>query len=79
MREYNNVEACAAKQVQRCCSHYENKKSVERCCIKCLMEIKLRLTLYSMMQHGGQTSSTCCIQQCLTKLNRDVAIRLSRV
>ena len=56
-----------AKRLQLCCSHMKTKE------MKCLMEIKLRSTSYNIIQHDGQTGSTCCIQQCWTMLNRDVA------
>ena len=58
---------------------HENKRNVERCGIKCLMEVILRSTT-SWQHHAtslcnmvGQISSTYCIQQCWTILNHGVA------
>ena len=52
VRECNNVEVCGQTSATLLFTH-ENKRNVERCCMKCLMKIKLHSTSYNIMQHDA--------------------------
>ena len=64
-----------ATRVQLCCSHMRTKETLNDVASNVWWKsnfVQHHRKWCNMMQHVGQTSSTCSIQQCWTILNRDV-------